>query len=389
VAEINDPRNMEVARLVGGVETELVLTDTLIARIIAQTSRHSGLSVIYQGILDFTGDEIHFHEEPALVGKTFGEALMAYEDSAVLGLCPNGSTPKLNPPMDTRIGPGDNIIAVSEADDTIRLSGMADHPVTDSAIQPHKSAPAMPQQTLVLGWNKRASEVIIQLDNYVSPGSSVTVVADRPEAEAAGPWCCHDLLNQTVQFQVGDTTDRRLLDSLHVERYQHVVVLPYSDTFPTQKADARTLITLLHLRDMAAAKDRSFAIVSEMLDLRNRALAEVTRTDDFIVSDRLVSLMLAQIAENKELNAVFDDLFDPAGSDIYPKPAEDYVTLGQPMNFYTVIEAARRRGEVAFGYRVRALANDAERAHGVIVNPDKSQLITFAPGDRVIVLAES
>ncbi|MEP7356105.1 MAG: potassium transporter TrkA [Anaerolineales bacterium] len=389
VAEINDPKNMEVARLVGGQETELVLTDTLIARIIAQTSRHSGLSVIYSDMLDFSGDEIHFYEEPALVGKTFGEALLSYEDSAVLGICPNGGVPKLNPPMDTRIGPGDQIIAVSEDDDTLRLSGLADYRIAAAAIREHVRERPQPQATLVLGWNKRAPEVISQLDNYVAPGSSVTVVGDRPELAGEAAWCCPDLLNQTVRFQAGDTTNRRLLDSLGVEHYQHVVVLPYSDSVSAQKADARTLITLLHLRDMSAHSERGFAIVSEMLDLRNRALAEVTRADDFIVSDRLVSLMLAQIAENKELNAVFDDLFDPAGSDIYPKPAENYVAMGEPVNFYTVVESARRRGEVAFGYRVKALANDAEHSHGLMVNPDKSAPITFAPGDQVVVLAES
>ena len=51
-----------------------------------QTCRQSGLSVVYTELLDFGGDEIYFHEEPALVGKTFGEALLAYEDSAVIGL---------------------------------------------------------------------------------------------------------------------------------------------------------------------------------------------------------------------------------------------------------------------------------------------------------------
>ena len=38
-----------------------------------------------------------------------------------------------------------------------------------------------------------------------------------------------------------------------------------------------------------------------MLDVRNRELAEVTQADDFIVSDKLVSLMLAQVSENKDL----------------------------------------------------------------------------------------
>jgi voltage-gated potassium channel Kch len=389
VAEINDPKNLGVARLVGGAETELVLTGQLIARIIAQTCRQSGLSVVYTELLDFEGDEIYFQEEPALAGKTFGEALLAYEDSAVLGICPVGGVPKLNPPMDTRLNPGDNIIAVSEDDDTVRLSGLTDIKIDAAAIHLHEPEPQQPERTLILGWNERAPEIIKQLDAYVALGSSVAVVADREGEEATAPWCCPDLKNQTISFQVGDTTDRAALDALNVAGYQHVVVLPYSDTLAVQKADARTLITLLHLRDIASHIERPFAIVSEMLDVRNRALAEVTRTDDFIVSDRLVSLMLSQIAENKELNAVFDDLFDPAGSEIFLKRAGYYVAIGQPVNFYTVVEAARRRGEVAFGYRIRALAEDAAQAHGVVVNPDKSKLITFAERDRIIVLAES
>jgi voltage-gated potassium channel Kch len=389
VAEINDAKNLKVARMVGGAEAELVLTSQLIARIIAQTCRQSGLSVVYTELLDFEGDEIYFQEEPALVGKTFGEALLAYEDSAVLGICPVGGVPKLNPPMDTRLGPGDNLIAVSADDDTVRLSGLSDVKIDQAAIELHKSEPAQPERTLILGWNARAPQIINQLDAYVAAGSSVTLVADRPDAPGTAAWCCPELAHQTVRFQLGDTTDRELLDSLEVTSYQHVVVLPYSDTLPAQRADARTLITLLHLRDIASHTDRPFAIVSEMLDVRNRTLAEVTRTDDFIVSDRLVSLMLSQIAENKELNAVFDDLFDPAGSEIFLKHAGNYVRLGQPVNFYTVVEAARQRGEVAFGYRLRTLADDPSRAHGVVINPRKSQAVTFGPRDRIIVLAEN
>ena len=125
-----------------------------------------------------------------------------------------------------------------------------------------------------------------------------------------------------------------------------------------------------------------------MLDLRDRALAEVARADDFIVSDRLISLMIAQVAETKHLNAVFDDLLDPDGSEIYLKPAGDYVALGQAVPFAAVIEAARRRGEVAFGYRTHGRADDAGAAYGVAINPPKLAEITFGPADRVIVLAE-
>jgi len=125
-----------------------------------------------------------------------------------------------------------------------------------------------------------------------------------------------------------------------------------------------------------------------MLDTRNRALAEVTQADDFIVSDKLVSLLLAQVSENKALNAVFTDLFDPDGSEIYLKLASNYVHLGQPMNFYTVVEAARQRNEVAIGYRIDAQSDDASKAYGVVINPNKSDTITFSEWDRIIVLAE-
>ncbi len=140
---------------------------------------------------------------------------------------------------------------------------------------------------------------------------------------------------------------------------------------------------------MSEKAGKELAIVSEMLDLRNRQLAEVTRADDFIVSDHLVSLMLAQVSENKHLNAVFDDLFDPEGSEIYLKPATNYVKMGEAMTFHTVVEAAKRRNETAIGFRLKRDAHDQSKAYGVAVNPSKRANVTFTEGDKVIVLAEN
>ena len=59
------------------------------------------------------------------------------------------------------------------------------------------------------------------------------------------------------------------------------------------------------------------------------------------------------------------------------------------MNFYTVAEAARRRSEVAFGYRLHGHAKDAGFQYGVVVNPAKSGMVAFGAEDRIIVLTES
>jgi hypothetical protein len=155
-----------------------------------------------------------------------------------------------------------------------------------------------------------------------------------------------------------------------------------------QRADARTLVALLHLRDIADRSGAEFSIVSEMIDERNRQLAEVTRVDDVIVSDKIISLMLTQISETRELSEVFNELFSADGSEIYLRPAGDYVEAGREISYATIVAAALRRGECAIGYRVGALAEDSTREFGVRINPPKASRVSLGKGDRVIVLAE-
>jgi hypothetical protein len=155
-----------------------------------------------------------------------------------------------------------------------------------------------------------------------------------------------------------------------------------------QPTDTHTLVTLLHLRRIAEAAKSHINVVSEMIDVRNRELAEATRADDFVVSNKLVSLMLAQASENENLSSIFDELLDEHGPEIYMRPMGHYAALGRPVNFFTLTEACRRRGEIAIGYvRRAAQVRDARGMGGVVVNPRKSDAVTFAEGDRLIVIA--
>jgi voltage-gated potassium channel Kch len=387
VAEIHKPENMSVARIVGRNEAELVLAGDLIARITAQACRQPGLSIVYTELLNFEGDEIYFKVEPELTGKTFGDALLAYEDSTPIGLQPRGGSPQLCPGMDTVIHNGDQIIAIAKDQNAIRLSGRHDLNIRTDAMQAPQRAERQPERTLLLGWNWYGSSLIRELDRYVAPRSRMTVVADVAAAESEVKRCRSDLENQKVKFRIGNTAHRPTLDKLAIHKYDHVIILSYSDTLDRQQADARTLATLLHLRDIAERSGHPFSIVSEMLDVRNRNLAEVTRADDFIVSEQLTSLMLAQICERKELNAVFSDLLNPEGADIHLGAATEYVKPGEPVGFYTVVDAARQRGEVALGYHLQAYASDAGKAYGVVLNPNKSEPVSFMDKDRIIVLA--
>ncbi|MCK6538591.1 MAG: NAD-binding protein [Anaerolineales bacterium] len=390
VTQIRKAENLAILEMVGERDhVQAVFTEDIIARVVAQTSRQSGLSVVYTELMNFGGDEIYFKHEPALAGRTFGESLLMYDDSCVLGLRKGDGEIVINPPMETRIEKNDQIIALSADDDTIHLSPVAETNRTDeSAIrsggEPFKPKP---EKCLILGWNRSGAIIVHELDSYVAKGSQVTVVADTYGIEKQILARGGELRNQKLIVLEEETTDRSLLDRLDVQDYDHVIVLAYG-TLKPQEADAKTLVTLLHLRDIARKDETPFSIVSEMLDLRNRELAEATQVDDFIVSDHLISLMLSQLSENAELFDIFMDLFDPAGAEIYLKPAGQYVAPGEPVNFFTVVEAARRRGETAIGYRLVSEAKEAGKSYGVHTNPKKTSRVTFSPEDKVIVIAE-
>ncbi|HEY4226359.1 MAG TPA: hypothetical protein VGM70_11140 [Pseudolysinimonas sp.] len=379
VGELRDAANLEAANLVGHDEAHWVLAADLISRVTVQSCRQSGLSVVYTDLLDFEGAEIYFTEQPTLVGRNYFETQFAFADSTVMGISTADGI-LINPPAERTYAAGEQLIVIAEDDSTIKLSD----PVAfdGSAVLSPKPFKPEPETTLVLGYNSGLRMMLEELNSYVTKGSSVTVVADIDDPGL--PTFPH----MPVTFRRADPTHRAVLDSLAVDASDHIIVLAGKEHLPAQRADAKTLITLLHLRDIAEKLGAELNVVSEMLDDRNRELAEVTNADDFIVSEKLVSLMLSQVSENEQLTDVFGILFDSTGSEIYLRPAELYIKPGVEVDFYTVLEAARRVGETAIGYRVEKNAHHSDLNYGVHVNPAKGDKIAFQRGDKIIVLAE-
>lgn len=380
VGEIQDAANLEAARLVGRDEAHWVLGQNLIGRITVQSCRQSGLSVVYQELLDFDGDEIYFTDQPTLVGRSMRDAQFAFETSTVIGLL-RGNEVLINPASETVIDARDRLTVIAADDSLVHPAGSGGA-LDEKAIVSATPQPAVPETTLILGYNSRLEGMLTELSEYVAEGSRVTVLADVPPPVLPG----FEAL--PVDFIAGDTTSRPLLERAGVVGFDHVIVIPYDGLDP-QRADARTLITLLHVREISDRHGVDLNVVSEMLDDRNRQLAEVTQADDFIVSDKLVSLLLSQISENQKLVDVFETLFRSEGSEVYLRDVDQYVRPDQAIDFYTIVEAARRRGETAIGYRVQSLAHDANAGYGVRVNPRKSDRLVLRTEDKVIVLAES
>lgn len=357
-----------------------MLADELISRLTVQTCLQRGLSLVCTELLNFTGDEIYFSKQAELVGHTYLEAQLAFADSVVIGIFRVGKI-LLNPVPNELIIQGDELIVISTDDSAIHVAEIGT--VDETAINQRDHVDPKPERLLVLGYNDSLQWMLDDLANYVTAGSSVLVASSVANPTLTVP---AGLEMEVIHV---DTTSRAALDRLGIGNFQHVLVLAYRDLHDTQVADAQTLVTLLHLRDMADRENLQLNVVSEMIDDRNRELAEATRPDDFIVSSRLVSLMLTQVSENPALIEVFEQLFSGAGCEIYVRPASEYVKGGTEVDFYTICAAAAQRQETAIGFRSAADSRIATEGYGVHLNPTKTERRTFAADDSVIVLAAS
>jgi voltage-gated potassium channel Kch len=232
---------------------------------------------------------------------------------------------------------------------------------------------------VIVGWSGFGAKVVQQLDEFLPSGSSVDVVIDRDLVEPDSVTrVALDHIELRVRVGTGGPEDLRSLSA--GEHPEQVIVLGYRDALSVDDADARTLLTLLSLRSLwPAGGPGHVRIVAELLDQTNLVLADPVGVDDLIVSNAVSSLLIAQLSEHADLQAVFDDLFDADGAVVEMRPASGLVPA-VPLPFAAVVAAGGAVDASVFGYRIGATAE-------VVVNPAKSDVVTLGPDDQVVVIA--
>jgi K+/H+ antiporter YhaU regulatory subunit KhtT len=293
LTEIKDESNLEIVNMIGKDEVEVILTDDIIGRIIIQTSRQSGLSMVYQELMDFDGDEIYFSQIKELTGQRYGDSLMQFKESSVIGIL-NGENQQvlINPSMDYVIQAADEIIAITKDDDTLIPSLNSKFKIKEHLICDFEEEVKSAEKMLILGWNQRAIILLREINEYVVEGSIVDIYAHFEVSSEIKSQVKAEYTKLTINFYEKDTTSREVLQSIQIFQYDSIQVLCYREELETQEADANTLITLLHLRRISEEQEQEIKIVSEMLDVKNRDLAEITKADDFIVSDKILNKMM-------------------------------------------------------------------------------------------------
>lgn len=397
VAEIFEPRNRPVAESILPGRAVVVDAEEILAKIIVQTSRTSGLSVVYSELLSFDGCEIYYYRAP-WQGAQFGALQFRFVDGIALGIAKANGRILLRPPTSTVLEDSDELVVVAQDNSTIAI---APNPiVTPKEHKPTgQRAQHAQEKMLLLGWSSKASIVVREYADYVLEGSSVDVMIDDAPPDVREEIAALSQQHPSLRIRL---VDGNPLDAAHVEKigplqYDTVLIMQQtvSEVLDPERADSETLVVLLHLRKLAAeareaGRPYRTKLVTEVLESSNQELIQQAGVNDFVISNRLISMIFAQLSEEPRMKKVYDDLFAEQGSEIYVKPAELYFAeLPVQVRFADLMKVAQQRdAEICIGYKLRAHERDAAQNFGIKLAPPKDQMVTISAGDSLVVLAE-
>jgi hypothetical protein len=175
--------------------------------------------------------------------------------------------------------------------------------------------------------------------------------------------------------------------------YDNIIILSQAqEDGDDERTDSETIVILLLLRRIFADhpdKVGKTKLITEVLDSENQPLVARAGVQDFIISNRFVSMLLAQISEDSDIKQVYDDLFEEDGSEIYLKPANLYFDqLPIEVTYADLIGIAQKRQEICLGVKLKQYEQDEDRNYGVKLIPEKDTSYTLGPEDALVVLAE-
>lgn len=193
---------------------------------------------------------------------------------------------------------------------------------------------------------------------------------------------------------------KHLEERLDIPSYDAIIVLTESldddgEPLIPLNCDSRTLVTTLLIRDIQRRAGVNKTLVCEILDPRTEKLLALADLDDYLSTNDLVSMALAQCCKERRVHRLINTIFCPEGNEMHVKDIRFFAQEGENLNWWELTARARMRGEVALGFFKKTIGNGKIP----ILNPgnkaqkddfpgDKNTRMTWMYGDQLIVFSE-
>jgi Trk K+ transport system NAD-binding subunit len=377
VCMIKEYNNVQVVNEISLGKIEVIYLAQLKSKVFARSCLHPGLSSIYKNIFSFVGEEIYFDHQDAFIGKTFQELMLTLEGGSIIGIMRKGKS-ILNPAMDFVYKQGDQAIII--ANDNGVYSITPNEQKDFSSIFKKDPYINTGRKILTIGYNRNVAYVLRDMELYVGENSVLHMIVPNEHNKEKLLFKYPKPKFSEFSVTVGETYKYELLKDLNLLNYDTIAIFANKDV-SEESADAETLLTLLHLDTLRKKQKVDPSIVLEIEEPENSDALEYIRVDDFLISNLLVSKIMTQISQNRNLNSVIQELVSEEGNEFYLKRINAYVPVNQSLPFYALIQAAQLRNEVVVGYK--------RFGKEVILNPSKFETFTFNDKDRLVLVARN
>jgi hypothetical protein len=395
IAEIERPAMQAIARAAAGnLNLAIVHPSEYIAKVILQTARQRGLASFYDEVLAYSGSEFHIRRLPALEGRPWSEIAFALERGIPVGCVENGTVRLLPFAHDEKATLPQGAAVICLAEDASAL----DHAPVASAPYRAPQGRAMEAATpvrslLLLGYDQKVHRILAETNQYARAlGETFAIRAASPRYAAHplgdGDDPSHlEYEHLTVDVVARDPLVPGVIESLEPDTFDAVLILgEHTPGMMLDDVDTRSIMTLLLLR---AAREKAGAaaaaqVVIEIQNHENREVAaSISSEHDVIITNQLVSRMVAQLCREPHLDEVFRDLFNEEGAEVYFKPVQRYAASGDSASFGELMAAALGNGEMALGFDDSSLGTAS-----LVLNPPKDARVPLRDDVRLCVLSE-
>jgi len=403
IAEVNSAENAEALKLLS--KLTVIQPRNFIMRLLAQSLKEPGLSKVYSELLTFEGKEIYFWPQENqlnlfnqfVVGRPFSEVVFEFENSSLIGvvhdylsLDGNAQTTavKLLPDLDYVIQSSDRLILISEDDSTIGGSvGKSTLNNWETKDNLDLTYTYVAKHITIIGWHNWGDILLTELQMQLPAGSQIELIYNSELSDGPDQSLIDSLTNLKINVQIQNSLKRDAFNGINWVTTDSILLLGYRDKLNLQQADAYTLLTFTHIKFLRDSQKRDINICCEILDPKNGELIEGTRDDEFVASDELVAKYLIQLSENKYLKAVYTDLLDESGSELFLRPALSYVPKDRSITFAELVNIGLTRNEIVVGLQLKTSA----RNHKIdsILSPSKKSSFQLREYDRIIVIANN
>ncbi len=363
----------------------------IMGKLLVQTSLTSGLEMVYNEMLSFDGCEVYFYESD-WNGITFGKLPFHFKDGIPLGVFSETEGMRLRPGEDYRLKENEQIIILAEDDSTIKFEPNSFIDSADLELSTKKLEQKQ-KKVLILGWHSVAEIFIRESADYLSEGTSFEIIFNNPpdelisriaEIKTAYP-------DFKIEIKNADSLKLNVLKEATPFSYDNIIILSQDiNEQRADKIDSDTLIILLWLRKLKEGLGQvNTKVITQVLNSENQEIITQTDVDDFIISNKLITMILAQLSEEPLIKLLYDDLFSEDGSEIYVKPADLYFTsFPQKIRFSDLIGIANKREEICLGIRKGDQRKNAAANFGVKLNLPKDEMMEINENDFLVVLSE-